>query len=165
MWLQACGQEVRVVQDDVLHARLGQGPRQAWLPDALCKPSAARRHATALANVVRHLTDLRHLVDVGNRWQNRLVVPPAHHFHLTGFDQLAQTLEEVGMVRLKPFEQDARIVQAHPDARMKNEDRQKRQVRKLVGFFDHMIKVPHRLVGVNQHCERNFTHQSLIPRG
>jgi hypothetical protein len=28
-----------------------------------------------------------------------------------------------------------------------------------------MIKVSHRLVGVNQHRERDFTRQSLLPRG
>ena len=61
------------------------------------------------------------------------------------------------MVLFQPLQQDSGKVQAQADARMRVQRAHKWRIGFLVGVFDHVIEVPHRLVRMNNESERNFT--------
>ena len=63
---KACGEEVRIVQNDVLDAGLRQRTRERRLPNPLGNPRPARFGAEVLAKVIRQLAELRDLVGIRN---------------------------------------------------------------------------------------------------
>jgi hypothetical protein len=65
---------------------------------------------------------------------------------------------------LQPLEQDARIVQAQPDARVSRKRLKERRVSFLTGFFDDVVKVADRLMGMDNQSKRDFA-QRAIPWG
>ena len=90
--------------------------------------------------------------------QDRLVKSAAGDFHLAALHQRAQQIEIFGMDALDPFQQRASVMQTHANGRMAREDLNERQIGLRVGALNHVIKVSHRLMRVNEKDELKFRH-------
>jgi hypothetical protein len=106
--------------------------------------------------VIRQLTDLRDLVDVGNRGQDRLIVAAPNKLHLFAPGQLPKLIEILRVAFLQPFKQYPGVMQAKADTRMLEEGLHEGRVSPLVSFFDDMVEVPNGLVGMDHQSKRNF---------
>ena len=110
-----------------------------------------------MLKVICQFTELRDLIGVRNRRQNGLVIAPAHQFHLAAFHQFTKLLEIFRMTLFQPLEQNSGKMQAQVNAWMRVQRAHKRRIGFLVGIFDDVIEVSHRLVRMNDKSERDFT--------
>ena len=115
---QAGGKEVRVVQNRVLHACLGQRAGERRFPNAFGDPRPARRLAEVVLDVIRQHPDLGNLIGVGNHRQDGLVIPAPNQFDLPALGELPELLEVLRVVFFQPLQQDSRKMQAQMNPRV-----------------------------------------------
>ena len=77
---------------------------------------------------------------------------------LAPLHQPAQQIEIFGMDALDPLQQRTGVMQTHTNRRMAREDLNERQIGLRVGTLNHVIKVSHRLMRVNEKDELKFRH-------
>ena len=99
-------------------------------------------------DLVGHPHQLGDPVALGNGRQDRLEVAASEDLHLAACRDGANAFDEIGMLTDQPFEQGARVMKAHPDARMPLEGFDHRQVRGDVRFLDDPPEVADGLVVV-----------------
>jgi hypothetical protein len=102
-----------------------------------------------LVNVIRQLADLRDLIGVRNGWQYGFIVSAPQKLHLSAPGQLAKLIEVLRVALFQPFEQNAGVMQAEPDAGMLEESLREGRVRLLVRFLDDVFEVSYWLMGMD----------------
>src|SRR5271157_4007332 len=109
-----------------------------------------------MLKVIRQLAQLSNLVGVRNDGQNGLVIAAAHQFNLAALGEVSKLLEVFRVVMLQPLQKDSGKMQAQTNQRMGVQRAHKRRIGSLVGVFDDMVEVPHRLVRVDDKSEGDF---------
>src|SRR5215472_3120447 len=106
-------------------------------------------------------------VGLGNGDEDRFVESAANKFDLPGGDELAKALEIIRMFFFHPKQERAGKVQTHTEARVLFEKRNKRIVAMSVTLLQNTLKVPARLMRMNDWNEverrRSLRHRAHTP--
>ena len=144
---------MHVVDERVSDAGGGENGWNLRLPDTLGQPGAGRFLAEFFAEVFAHAMNLLDLVLRRNGNEDRFVEAATDHFHLLARGKFAKLLQELRMAQFEPFEQRTCIMESHADARVPRQAIDERQIGALVGLLEHGIKIPDRLVAMDQEDE------------
>jgi len=102
--IRAGEQEVMVVHQRVRDPRALEDARELGLPHALGDPGAARRHAEAPLQILRHSLELPLLIPGRDHGEDRLVEGPGEKLHLVPGDQRAEHIQNSVLVGLQPLQ-------------------------------------------------------------
>ena len=160
----AGGVEVLVVDQRGAHSGGGERPGQPGLPDPLGQPQTLGRGPEALRQEPREPGDLAQLVGIGNGGQDRLIVAAGQQLQLSAPRHGPGARSVLGMVRLEPVPQDARVVERERDFRMTVPGLEHRQVGALCGFLEDRVEIPDRLVIVEREQERDLLHRPALSK-
>jgi len=99
-----------VLEKSVLEATGVEIGGDPLIPDALGNPRPPGSPAKALSDVGRQTFDLADPIRLGNERQNWLEERPAKELHLFSLDHLGENIDELRVVLLEPFDEQARVV-------------------------------------------------------
>ena len=111
--VQSRSLEVKVVENGVLDAGVGQIACQRLFPHPFGNPHAADRGPQAVLQPAGIAADLTDAVARGNHGQDRLEKRPADDLDLPAIDQFGQAVDIFRMIGVQPLHQRAAYVQRH----------------------------------------------------
>ena len=142
-----------VVDESVVDSGGGKGGGELRLPNALGDPGTGRATAKMVFEIGSEARDLFALVLGRDGDKDGFVKPATDQLDLACADESFQTGEIFRTILFDPGEQRAGIVEAHVDAGMFFEQFDEREIRVLVGLFEHVAEIAAGLMGMNQEDE------------
>jgi len=142
-----------IIEDRVVDPRSLQIPGQVRLPDPLRQPGSGRDEVKIVLYRRAELSDLTLFVRIGQSNENRFVISPAHHLHLSPRYQSMDAFNQLRPVRQKPIPKGPGVVKSDPHSGMAFQGGNHRFVGLLIGLFKHKVEVSHGLVIVNSQTE------------
>src|SRR5579863_5763725 len=142
-----------VVNKSVVDSRRGKSGGELRLPNSLGNPSARGATAEMVFEIGGQPGDLFALVLWRDGDKDGFVKPATDQLDLPSADEGFQAGEVFRTILFNPGKQRAGIVEAHVDARMFFEQFNEREIRVLVGLFEHVTEIAAGLMGMNQEDE------------
>jgi len=155
-----------VVDKSVVDSGGGKSGGELRLPNALSDPGARGATAEMVFEIGGQAGDLFALVFGRDGDKDGFVKAATDQLDLPSADEGFQAGEIFGTIFFDPGEQRAGIVEAHVDAGMFFEQFNEREIRVLVGFFEHVAEIAAGLMGMNQEDEmKSIGHRdNLAPK-
>jgi len=150
--------EVRVVEEGVVEARVAEEAREVRLPDPLREPHPARRGAEPFPKVVRHEPELPLRVVARDRREDRLIESAAEELDLPPRGELPENGEILGAVGLDPLEKRPGVVQGAADGGVALQHLQKRPVAGAPAVGEDVLEVAGGLVVVHRQQKMDLVH-------
>ena len=136
--------EVKIVQNGIFDAGVGQVAGQGLLPDPLGHPHAADRRAQPVLQPAAIGANLPDAVAGRDHRQNRFVERPAQDLDPTFAGQLRQPVHVFAVLGVEPLHQRTAGVQGDSQRGIAAEDFEEGQVAVLIGLLENVVEIANR---------------------